>query len=442
MSFNAMARSLFRNLFRSRHVERDLDQEIHSHLELLIDENMRAGMAPKEAQRMAWLELGSIDQVKDRVRERRIGNWLRSVVCDCRYALRQIRSNPGFTSVAVLTLALGVGANTTIFSFSDAILLRPIPVARPSEVLTVANTTPSNALQGLSYPDYIDIRAYNHSFSELLAYRSTTLGVGITSKAPPQMRSAMTVSNNFFSGLEVIPALGRTFLPGEGAVTGRDPVAVLGYDFWKSQFAGDPSVIGRPLRLNGEPFTIIGVAPESFPGIDRFFPPSVFIPLSMWGLLEGDQEDPLKDRSLHVLSVKGRLRPGLTPGAAQQELTIIGQRLERNYPKAGLQPQYRVAHGIPGPHPKGTCPAGTRGDFDDIGWPCSCYRVCQRSRPDAGASAISKPRDIRAHCARSGAASSDTTVNDGESDRGLARWNGRSSHGVRRHLPLEHHPNS
>ena len=147
-----MARSLLRNLFRSRHVERDLDQEIHSHLELLIDENIRAGMAPKEAQRMAWLELGSIDQVKDRVRERRIGNWLRSVVCDCRYALRQIRSNPGFTSVAVLTLALGVGANTAIFSFSDAILLRPIPVVRPSEVLTVANTTPSNALTDFRIP--------------------------------------------------------------------------------------------------------------------------------------------------------------------------------------------------------------------------------------------------------------------------------------------------
>ncbi len=334
MSLKVKARSLFRNLFRSRHVEADLDQEIHSHLDLLVDENIRAGMPPKEAQRAAWLELGGIEQVKDRVREHRIGNWLRSVFSDCRYALRQIRSNPGFTSVAVLTLALGVGANTAIFSFSDAILLRPIPVIRPSEVLTVADATPSNALEGLSFPDYIDIRASSHSFSELLAYRSTTLGIGITPKSPPQMRSAMTVSDNFFSGLEVIPALGRMFLPGEAEVTGRDPVAVLGYEFWKSQFAGDRSVIGRPLRLNGEPFTIIGVAPESFPGIDRFFPPSVFIPLSMWGPLEGDREDPLKDRGLHVLSVKGRMRPGATPEKAQLELKIIGQHLEREYPKA------------------------------------------------------------------------------------------------------------
>ena len=144
----------------------------------------------------------------------------------------------------------------------------------------------------------------------------------------------MTVSNNFFSGLEVIPALGRTFLPGERAVTGRDPVAVLGYDFWKSQFDSDRSVIGRPLRLNGEQFTIIGVAPESFPGIDRFFPPSVYIPLSMWGPLAGDREDPLKDRDLHDLSVKGRLLTGVSPEIAQQELTIIGQRLEHEYPKA------------------------------------------------------------------------------------------------------------
>ena len=171
MSLKVKARSLFRNLFRSRHVEADLDQEIHSHLDLLVDENIRAGMPPKEALRAAWLELGGIDQVKDKVRADRMGNWLRSVLSDCRYALRQLRSIPGFTAIAILTLALGVGANTAIFSFSDAILLRPLPVIRPAEVLTVADATPDKALEGLSFPDYIDIRDNSTSFSALLAYR-------------------------------------------------------------------------------------------------------------------------------------------------------------------------------------------------------------------------------------------------------------------------------
>ncbi len=333
MPFIVRIRSLFRNLFRSRYVEADLDQEIRSHLDLLIDENIRAGMSPKEALRVARFELGGIEQVKDKVRADRIGNWLRSVLSDCRYALRQLSSNPGFTTIAILTLALGIGANTAMFSFSDAILLRPLPVAHPAKVLTVANTTPEKVLDDLSYPDYRDLRDNSHSFSELLAYRSTTLGIGISTTAPAQMGSAMNVSGNFFSGLGVVPLLGRAFLPNEGEVAGSDPVAILGYDFWKSKLGGDPSVVGRPLRLNGVQFTIIGVAPKSFPGVDRFFPPSVFIPLSMWGPLAGEREDPLKVRGLHQLSVKGRLRDGVTLESAQQELAIVGQRLEAAYPK-------------------------------------------------------------------------------------------------------------
>jgi predicted permease len=147
------------------------------------------------------------------------------------------------------------------------------------------------------------------------------------------MRQGMLVTDNFFSLLGIVPSLGRTFLPEEGKGTVKDRVAVLGNDFWKNQYGGDGSVLGRTIRLNGVEFTIIGVAPASFPGVERFFPPSVFVSLSMWGRLAGEQEESLEDRARHELNVKGRLGQGASSQSAQAELATIGRNLERAYPK-------------------------------------------------------------------------------------------------------------
>jgi len=173
-------------------------------------------------------ELGNLTLAAENAREGWGWTWLESMVADVRYAFRTLRRQPGFVAVAAISLALGVGANTAIFSFADALLLRPLPVSRPSEVLTISNTTQDNLFDGISYPDYRDLREQDHSFSGLIAYRMTSVGVGATPAAPPQMRLCTMVSDNFFGVLGIVPYAGRNFLPGEGKAPAR--IATLSSD--------------------------------------------------------------------------------------------------------------------------------------------------------------------------------------------------------------------
>ena len=255
------------------------------------------------------------------------------VLADLRYAVRTLRRTPGFVAVAVVSLGLGIGANCAIFSFADALLFRPLPVPHPGEVVSISNSTLANPIEGLSYPDYRDIREKSRSFSGLVAYRSIQLGVGANTAAPPQMRLATMVSDNFFSALEIAPSLGRSLLPDEGLISGRDPVAILGHDFWIAQYGADPFVVGRNIRLNGVQFTIIGVAPESFTGMDLVFRPALFVPISTAALLTGNGTNLLEDRALREFTVKGRLSDGASLPSAQAELAGIGQALAAAFPK-------------------------------------------------------------------------------------------------------------
>src|ERR1700686_5770019 len=170
MPLLAKARSFFRNLFSFDRRDSDLDQEIRSHLELLTDENIRAGMSPKEAQRAARIELGGIEQVKEQVRKERIGNWLRSVASDCRYGLRQLRKNPGFTAVAIVTLAVAIGANAVVFSVLNALILHPLNMPDAESLYGIQHGNEASSYQ--SYPDYLDLRDRNHSFDGLAAYNA------------------------------------------------------------------------------------------------------------------------------------------------------------------------------------------------------------------------------------------------------------------------------
>jgi macrolide transport system ATP-binding/permease protein len=277
-------------------------------------------------------ELGNLTLAMEDVRATWGWTWLESIVADIRYALRALRRQPTFAAVAILSLALAIGANSAIFSFADALMLRPLPIKNPAAVFDIISTTPDDPFEGVSFPDYRDLRDKSRSFSGLAAYQLTTLAVAANAAAPAQIRFANLVSGNFFAVVGVTPAAGRAFLPDEASVS-AEPVAMLSYDFWKQNYAAERAVIGSSLRLNGIVFTIVGVTPESFIGMDRFVRPSIYVPLGIAQRLEGVPVDPLEDRGRHELVVKGRLRAGVSRASAQAELAIVGAALEREYPK-------------------------------------------------------------------------------------------------------------
>lgn len=300
---------------RRRREEREMIEELES-LSALADNN----------------ELGNLTLAMENVRATWGWTWLESMAGDIRYSLRALRRQPAFVAVSVLSLALAIGANSAIFSFADALLLRPLPVPDPSGLFDITSTTSDNPFEGMSYPDYRDLREKSRSFAGLAAYRLTTLAAAANPEAPAQIRFALLVSGNFFPVTGVGPAAGRAFLPEEVNAPGH-ALAMISYDFWRLQYSGDPSAIGSTLRLNGIVFTIIGITPESFTGLDRFVSPSIFVPLGMSQPLAGEPSDPLEDRGRHELVVKGRLSEGASRESAQAELATIGADLERAYPK-------------------------------------------------------------------------------------------------------------
>ncbi len=252
---------------------------------------------------------------------------------DVRYAHRMFAKNPGFTAIAVLSLALAIGANSAVFSLADALLLRPLPVRDPGSVVTVSTTPPDNPFGGVSYPNYRDFRDRLRSFDGMVAFQFSTWGVATSAKDAAEMRMGAFVSGNFFQVLGVEPTLGRGFLPDEGRVAGREAVVVLAHEYWKTHFAASPSAIGRTIRINGVEFTVVGVAPEKFTGIERYIRPAMFVPFTKKQRLDGSKDDPLENRTAHGLTVKARLRPGTPMSTAQAEITTLWKNLQQQYPE-------------------------------------------------------------------------------------------------------------
>lgn len=251
---------------------------------------------------------------------------------EIRQAIRLLLKNPRLTAIAGLSLAIGIGVNSALFSLTDGLLLRPLAIAQPDEVVTVVTDTKAFTAEGVSYPDYRDLRDKSRSFAALAAYQFYSVGLAPSAQAQPQMRLGMLVSDNFFSSMGIQPILGRAFAPEEGKSPGRDAIAVLSYDQWVNQFARDPGILGREVRLNGIGFKIIGVAPQAFSGMDLYVHPAFYAPLSMMQRLGTITTNPLEERGNRFLQVKGRLEPGVSREQAQAELIGIAKNLEKAYP--------------------------------------------------------------------------------------------------------------
>jgi len=321
-------------LFRRSGKEQDLSDEMESHLALHIRDNLRSGMTPEGARREAILTLGGIEQAKELYRERRGVPVLETTLQDLGYSLRTLRKSPGFTLVAVITLALGVAANTTIFSMVSAILLRKPPVSDPDRLMIVSsiNKADPGSLLGVSVPDYASWREQARSFEDLAA--SADRDVTLSGGTEPQRVAALGVTGSYFRVLKVHAALGRTFSPGEDE-RGREHVVVLSYKLWESRFGADPRIVGQEVPIDGERHTVIGVMPAQF-RLDAFNG-ALWIPL----VFQPEQMNPA-GRANQYLSVVARLKPGVSPEQAQVEMATIAHRLEESYPRTNKNRSARV----------------------------------------------------------------------------------------------------
>jgi macrolide transport system ATP-binding/permease protein len=249
---------------------------------------------------------------------------------DLRFALRILRRSPGFVAVAVCSLAIGIGATSAIYSIADALLLRPLPVPKPSGVVAISPITDQlfAGLNQISYPDYVDFRDRNRTFEGLAADSYSFFGFAPDRATLPRMKFGMFVSGNFFHVLGVEPVIGRGFRPEEDQAVGRDAVVVLSHDFWVSEFNARRSAIGEKLWLNGIEFTIVGIAPESFTGTDQYVRPTLYVPFAMSPRLINVNN--LDQRQVRWLMVKGRLKPGVSLAQAQAEPQRHNRRTAEN----------------------------------------------------------------------------------------------------------------
>ncbi|HKS83716.1 MAG TPA: ABC transporter permease [Candidatus Acidoferrales bacterium] len=322
-----------RALVSRRKGDVEFKQEIEAHLEMLAAENRARGMTEEEARRMARLRLGGTAQLQETNREQWALPLAETTMQDARYALRMLRKNPGFTAVAVLSLALGIGANALVFSVVNAILLRPLPVEHPERLVFLEN---KNGNPGQSYPNYRDFRDRNESFAGLAGYRVAPMELETGNGATRIWGYLAT--GNYFDTIGVAPLVGRFFHQEDDLHPGASPYVVLSYAFWQGKFGGDPEIAGKTIRINRIPYTVVGVAGRNFHGTETFFWPDVWVPMMMEAQIEIGNPW-LETRATFNTWVIGRLKPGVTPPQATADLNRIADALTRQFPteNEGLQ---------------------------------------------------------------------------------------------------------
>jgi putative ABC transport system permease protein len=322
---NSVLRSL-RTLFKIKRTEREMERELRFHLEMETEENIRRGMDPEEARLTALRSFGGVERFKEHCRDVKRNRPLETLWQDARFGARMLRRNPGFTLVAVLTLGLGIGANTAIFSVIYGVLLRPLPYQNGERLLTLKQQAPLAGVDnlGFSVKEIADYRAQTQTLDEVVEYHAMTFT--LFGRREPELVQAGVVSANFFDVLGVKPKLGRSFLAGDEQ-HGADAVLILSHDYWERSHHGDPDIVGRVFQMNNRPHTVIGVLPPipEFPDNNDVYMPTSACPIR-------SSEQFKENRRARMMSVFGRLRPGVSPERAQTDLSTIAGRIKQDHP--------------------------------------------------------------------------------------------------------------
>jgi putative ABC transport system permease protein len=328
----ARVRSLWRALFHRAQFERELDEEMRSHIESRADDLAQSGLPPKEALRRARIEFGCTEGYQDRVRESRHLNWLGDLAQDLRFGLRMVRRSPGFSILATLCLTLGIGANAAVFSWIEGVLLRPYPLVSHQERLVALSGTSRGAAgySDVSWPNFLDLQRNCTLADSFIAEKITGATLSIGDRSERVIGSV--VSANYFDALGVHPILGRGFEPAENFGRNAHPVTVISYQMWQDRFHGDPAIIGKTQLLNGLPHTIVGVAPKGFYGTFVGYAFQFWVPVSMQETFETDGYK-LEDRGAQWIEGFVRLRPGVSLEQAQEQISAVAERLEAEYPE-------------------------------------------------------------------------------------------------------------
>jgi predicted permease len=317
--------SLWRNLFHKDRVDQEFTEEIQAYLDMVTEENIRQGLTPQEARRNALVEVGGVEQVQERVREIRMGQFIETTWRDIRFGVRALVHSPIFTVVTVLSLALGIGANTAIFSVVNGLLLRPLPYPESEQIVDVWHTPPQQSFPGLdrfsvSPANYLDWKAQSNAFEQMAIYTYTGLSLSTSNDPLPLIGAA--VSSDFFSVLRTNAMQGRTFTPDEEQ-PGRDQVVVISHGLWQRAFGANPNIVGQTLTLNSRSFTVVGIMPAGFQ-LPR--------EADLWVPLAWDDKE-RQTRSIHDYIVIARLKQNVSLPQAQAEMSTISTRLEQQYPE-------------------------------------------------------------------------------------------------------------
>lgn len=321
----------FRSLFRRQEAELALDEEITFHLNALVDQYVAQGMTPEAARAAARREMGHLEPVKEECREARNVNFVENVFKDLHFGLRMLRRSPGFSTLAILCLILGIGANAAVFSWIEGLLLRPYPaVAHQDRLFVLAGTARGTpGFDAVSWPDFVDFRRSCTLCDSVIAEKIMGATLSIGDRA--EWGTGSLVSSNYFDAMGVPPILGRGFRPEEDYGRNAHPVTVISYQLWQSRFHGDPNIIGKTQMLNGLPHAIVGVAPKGFYGTFVGYSWQFWVPISMQERFEPGGYK-LENRGERWIEGFARLKPGVTAEQAQAEMSAIAQRLENSYP--------------------------------------------------------------------------------------------------------------